>query len=101
MVWYVSKTPMENGSYPNPISNKFVDSFELTQEQVDFYCQYNGFVFIKETEDGVELTPNLEAWESWKEYMESLPKPEVPKTDEEKVYENLADAIRDGVNATL
>ena len=101
MVWYVSKTPMENGAYQNPMSNKFVDSFELTQEQVDFYCQYNGFVFIEETESGVKLTPNLKAWETWKEYMVSLPNLEVPKTDEEKVYENLADAIRDGVNATL
>lgn len=101
MLWYVSKTPMENGAYPNPISNKFEDAYELTDENVKTYCDYNGFVFFEETDDGLVITPNTEKWEEWKEYMESLPKPEPVKTPEEKVYENLADAIRDGVSASL
>lgn len=101
MTWYVSKTPNENGSYPNPVSNKFMDSYELTDEDVQEYCKYNGFVFFEETGDGLVITPNTEKWEEWKEYMESLPKPEVPKTPEENVYEELADAIRSGVSASL
>lgn len=101
MLWYVSKTPMEDGSYSNPVSNKISNVYELTDENVNAYCEYNGFVFFEETDDGLVITPNIEKWESWKKEMKSRPKPEPIKTPEEKVYENLADAIRDGVSDSL
>lgn len=57
--------------YINPItlSNQSKHApglLELTPEQEAVYLQYNGFVTVEETEDGVVVTPRVEDWEAWK-----------------------------------
>lgn len=63
---YVQPTPNPSGAYPAPQSNPFPGAIELYDAQAQTLLEYNGFVTIEPTEDGVTVTPNLEAWEAWK-----------------------------------
>lgn len=63
---YIQPNPNPSGAYPAPQSNPFPGAIELTDGQVQTLLDYNGFVVIKTTEDGVIVTPNTEAWEAWK-----------------------------------
>ena len=63
---YVQPTPNPSGAYPAPQSRPFPGAIELTDAQAQTLLEYNGFVVIEQTEDGVTVTPNTEAWEAWK-----------------------------------
>lgn len=45
--------------------------------------EYNGFVTITETEDGITVEPNTEAWEAWKASLP--PETPAPPTAEERL----------------
>ena len=57
---YINPITLSNQSKPAP------GLLELTPEQEEVYLQYNGFVAVEETEDGVVVTPRVEDWEAWK-----------------------------------
>ena len=63
---YVQPTPNPSGAYPAPQSRPFHGAIELTDAQAQTLLEHNGFVVIEQTEDGVTVTPNLDAWEAWK-----------------------------------
>lgn len=69
--------PIQNksGAYPPVQSTPFDGAIELTDEQAKIFVDYNGFVTITQTENSVEVTPNLEAWETWKKEEENKPTP--------------------------
>lgn len=69
--------PIKNkfGVYPPAQSTPFDGAIELTDEQAELLVNYNGFVTITQTENSVEVTPNLEAWETWKKEEENKPTP--------------------------
>lgn len=73
-MYYITPTPNPSGAYPAPQSNAAPGLLPLTDEQAATVIQYNGFVTIAETEDGITVEPNTVAWEVWKA---SLP-PEAP-----------------------
>lgn len=95
---YLTQTPNPSGAYPAPQSNAFPGAIPLTDEQAETVVQYNGFVTIssheEEYEEGFfrtvyEVTPNLEAWEAWKESLPPEPEPE--PTAEDVTLDMLAD----------
>lgn len=63
---YIQPNPNPSGAYPAPQSNPFPGAIGLTDGQAQTLLDYNGFVSIEQNEDGVTVTPNLEAWEAWK-----------------------------------
>ena len=71
---YITQEPNPNGAYPAPQSNPAPGLLPLTDEQAAMVTEYNGFVVITDSEDGITVEPNTEAWEAWKS---SLP-PETP-----------------------
>lgn len=102
---YVRSTPNPSGAYPAPQSNPFPGCLPLTDGQAAVLIQYNGFVTITQEPDpeietsSVTVTPDLEAWEAWKEEEASKPEPEPEPAPEYVTYAELAAAIREGVNA--
>ena len=98
---YVRLTPNSSGAYPAPDSNPFSGCLPLTDGQAAVLIQYNGFVTITQEPDkdvdgsSVTVTPNLEAWEEWKE--NQPPEPEPEPTVEERVT-SLETAIANGLN---
>lgn len=63
---YIQPNPNPSGAYPAPQSNPFPGKIELTDKQAATLVDYNGFVNITRTDEGVIVTPNTEAWEAWK-----------------------------------
>ena len=105
---YLTPTPNPSGAYPAPQSNPFKGAIPLTDEQAQTVVDYNGFVTITSHEETIvddftrtvyEVTPNLEAWEAWKE--NQPPEPEPEPAPEYVTYAELAAAIREGVNSVL
>lgn len=103
---YIRSTPNTSGAYPAPQSNPFPVAIPLTEEQAETVLQYNGFVTITSHEETIvddftrtvyTVEPDLEAWEAWK--AEELAKPEPEPPPEYATYSDLANAIREGVNA--
>ena len=100
---YARSTPNLSGAYPGPQSRPFAGCLALTDSQAETLVQYNGFVTITQEPDpdieasSVTVTPDLEAWEEWKASLPPEPEPE--PTPEYVTYGELADAIREGVNA--
>ena len=85
--------------HPETLSNQSTPAaglLELTPEQEALYLQYNGFIIITST-DPVEIEPDINAWEAWKEWEAAQPEPTPPP--EYVTYADLAAAIREGVNA--
>lgn len=86
---YVRETPNASGAYPAPRSRCFPGCLPLTEGQAETLVQYNGFVTITQEPDekvegaSVTVTPNTEAWESWKASLP--PEPEPTPTLEERV----------------
>lgn len=98
MKLYIDPTPNESGDYPNPKCQPFKGCIPLDDEQSATFLQYNGFVTItsheEEYEEGFfrtvyEVTPNLEAWEAWKESLPPEPEPE--PTEIEQLRAQVAD----------
>ena len=63
---YVQPNPNPSSAYPAPQSRTFPGAIELSDAQAQTLLEYNGFVVIEQTKDGVTVTPNAEAWEAWK-----------------------------------
>lgn len=82
---YIQPTPNPSGAYPAPQSNPFPGAIELTDKQAATLVDYNGFVNIARTDEGVIVTPNTEAWEAWKLEEAAKPKPEDEPTPEEQL----------------
>lgn len=86
-MWYIQENPNKNGSYPSPQSNPFHGSISLTDDQVQVFLQYNGFVTITQEPDPdiesseVTVIPNIEAWEEWKASLPPEPEPEPTDTE--------------------
>lgn len=84
---YIDSTPNESGAYQNVKCEPFPGCLPLTDGQAAVLIQYNGFVTITQEPDeeiegsSVTVTPNTEAWESWK--AEQPPEPEPEPTDTE------------------
>lgn len=94
---YIDKIPNPSGAYPNPKNQPFSGSITLTDEQAEMFFAYNGFIIVTETDDGVSVEPNAEAWEAWKaEHPESE---EEPPAVETTVYDELDAAYQEGVNS--
>lgn len=92
---YLISTPNPSGAYPPPQSNAFPGAIPLTDEQAETVVQYNGFVTITQEPDeeiegsSVTVTPDLEAWEAWKESLPPEPEPE--PTEIEQLRAQVAD----------
>lgn len=65
-MFYIQQKSNPSGAYPAPQSSPFPGAIALTDEQAQTLLDYNGFVGIEQTEDGVTVSPNTEAWEAWK-----------------------------------
>lgn len=105
---YIQPNPNSSGAYPSPQSNPFEGAIPLTDEQAQTVVDYNGYVTITSHEETIvddftrtvyEVTLNTEAWEAWKQEEESKPTPESEPAPEYATYSDLANAIREGVNA--
>lgn len=81
---YIQPTPNLGGAYPTPQGHNAPGLIPLTDEQAAMVIQYNGFVILSEGDDGETIvTPNIEAWEAWKEAEAAKPTPEPEATDTE------------------
>lgn len=105
---YLTTTPNPSGAYPAPQSNPFPGAIPLTDEQAQMVVDYNGFVTVTSHEETIvddftkivyEVTPNLEAWEAWK--AEHPPEPNPTEPEQFATYNELASAIKSGVNNIL
>lgn len=78
---YVKATPNSSGAYPAPHGSPFPGCLPLTDGQAETLVQYNGFVTITREPDpeietsSVTVTPDLEAWETWKAQQPEEPEP--------------------------
>lgn len=78
---YINPETLSNQSNPAP------GLLPLTAEQESTYLQYNGFVRITST-DPVEIEPDTEAWEAWKQA-----EAEKPPVVEQPTLEERASAL--------
>ena len=84
---YIDSTPNESGAYQNVKCEPFPGCLPLTDGQAAVLIQYNGFVTITQEPDEeiegspVTVTPELEAWEAWKESIPPEPEPEPTDTE--------------------
>ena len=98
---YIKSTPNPSGAYPAPQSKPFSGCLALADSQATVLIQYNGFVTITQEPDeeiegsSVTVTPDLEAWEAWKE---SLPPEPEPEPSVEERVTSLETAIANGLN---
>lgn len=106
----IRTTPNPSGAYPPIQEGQFSavpEGMAVWPEELDtanFY-QYNGFVtLVTAQSEGITVVTgyqaNVEAWESWKESLPPDPGPEPEPGPEDYVtYDELAAAIREGVNS--
>ena len=74
---YINPVTLSNQSNPAP------GLLPLTAEQEAIYLQYNGFIRIIST-DPVEIEPDTEAWEAWKQAEAEKPSVVAKPTLEER-----------------
>lgn len=92
---YINPTTLSNQSNPAP------GLLLLTPEQEATYLQYNGFVRITST-DPVEIEPDTEAWEAWKQAeAEKPPVVEQPTLEERTSALEAAMLSMMGVNLNV
>lgn len=70
-MWYVAKTPMDNGAFPPPQSICADSMAAISDEYAASLVQYNGFVklTVEEVDGAPTVTgcePDTEKWEAWK-----------------------------------
>lgn len=65
-MWYINQDLNESGAYGTPQSTPFAGAIAITDEQLETYLQYNGFVVITAEKDQIVVRPNIELWEKWK-----------------------------------
>ena len=114
----IKKTPASNGAYGNIQEYPGITTPEGYYEVPDWvdtevFTQYNGFVNL-ETLRGcvISMSPNLEAWQAWKDSLPPDPEPkptleervtaledtQVGQDDLDAMWTQMADAVREGVN---
>ncbi len=93
---YIRKNPNSSGAYPAPQSNYAEGLLVISEEFLEVFFQYNGFVLIEH--DGTQVTgisPKTEAREKWKASL-----PPDPEPDPDPVtWDALAEAYREGVES--
>lgn len=65
-MWYINQNLTESGAYGTPQSTPFAGAIAITDEQLETYLQYNGFVVITTEKDQIIVRPNVQLWEKWK-----------------------------------
>lgn len=65
-MWYINQNLTESGAYGTPQSTPFTGAIAITDEQLETYLQYNGFVVITAEKDQIVVRPNVKLWEKWK-----------------------------------
>lgn len=96
-MWYINATPRESGDYGNPVSNVFPGCVALPDDFLGPYIEAKGFVYL-EIENGevVAVEVNQEALDAYLAEHPDQPEPEPEQTPD--VWDELAAAIREGVN---
>lgn len=64
--YYVNSNKNPSGAYPPPMTKPFKGSIPITDEQLNIFLEYNGFVEIAVVDDIAQITPNVSAFEAWK-----------------------------------
>lgn len=101
-MYYIKSEPNSFGNYGNPQSKCFENSLELPTSLLQDYINARGFVFIIADEGTVtSVEVNQEALDAYLELYpdedQTDPEPD-PGHDEENVWDEMAEAIRGGVN---
>ena len=99
-MYYITPTANESGAYPAPQSNPAPGLIPLSDEQAATLTEYNGFVTITETEEGVTIVPNTEAWEAWKA-TQTTDTPAPPTIEERLTALELAQLANMGVTPSV
>ena len=96
-MWYINATPNESGNYGNPMGQVFPGCVVLPDELLDPYIEAMGFVYL-EIEEGevVAVEVNQEALGAY--LAEHPDRPETEPEQTPDVWDELAAAIREGVN---
>lgn len=96
-MYYIDATPNESGYHGNPMSRPFPGSVALPDDLLGPYIEAKGFVYL-EVEEGevVSLEVNQEALDAYLAEHPDQPEPEPEQTPD--VWDELAAAIREGVN---
>lgn len=96
-MYYIISKPNENGGYGNPMSDKMDGMVALPDELLGAYIEAKGFVYL-EVEEGkvVAVEVNQEALDAYLAEHPDQPEPEPEQTPD--VWDELAAAIREGVN---
>ena len=113
-MWYINSTPRESGDYGNPMGQVFPGCVALPDELLGPYIEAKGFVFL-ELEQAEEvpiplllkgirefwmvkkLSVNQEALDAY--LVEHPDQPEPEPEEEPDVWDELANAIREGVDS--
>lgn len=91
---YITKKNTSSGAYPPPQTLKAKGLLNFPDEFLKEFNSYNGFVTLTVEGDTVTgITPNVEAWEAWK----ATRKEEEQPTADSSVYDEFAEAYRQGV----
>lgn len=96
-MWYINVIPNESGNYGNPMGQHFSGSAALPDDLLSAYIEAMGFVYL-EIENGevVAVEVNQEALYAYLLEHPDRPEPEPEHTPD--VWDELAAAIREGVN---
>ena len=97
----IRTTPDANGAYPAPqpwAGLRIPDGYAIWPDSLDMadFEAYNGFVLLNVLRGRVaSYDVNHEAWEAWT----PAPEPEPPSGGGDAIYDDLAAAIREGVDS--
>ena len=96
-MYYINATPRESGDYGNPMGQPFPGCVALPDELLGAYIEAKGFVYLEiENEEVVAVEVNQEALDAYLAEHPDQPEPEPEQTHD--VWDELAAAIREGVN---
>ena len=113
-MYYINATPRESGDYGNPMGQVFPGCVALPDELLGPYIDAKGFVHLDELEqkevpipllvkgikdfyEVVALSVNQEALDAYNAEHPDIPEPE--PEEEPDVWDDLANAIREGVDS--
>lgn len=113
-MWYINATPNESGDYGNPMGQVFPGCAGLPDELLSAYIEAKGFVFleleraeevpiplllkgIREFYVVTAVEVNQEALDAYHAEHPDIPEP-TPE-EEPDVWDELANAIREGVDS--
>lgn len=96
-MYYINATPRESGDYGNPMGQPFPGCVALPDDLLGPYIEAKGFVYL-EIENGevVAVKVNQEALDAYLAEHPDQPEPEPEQPPD--VWDELAAAIREGVN---